>query len=66
MAHTFGQRDRGGSGSGRWRALALLAVTLVLSITTWFSAVIPQLRLQWDLSEREDPPLDVTDDANTH
>jgi MFS family permease len=37
---------------GRWRALALLAVTLVLSMTTWFSAsaVIPQLRAEWDLS----------------
>ena len=36
----------------RWRALALLAVTLVLSMTTWFSAsaVIPQLREEWDLS----------------
>jgi MFS family permease len=36
----------------RWRALALLAVTLVLSMTTWFSAsaVIPQLRVEWDLS----------------
>lgn len=38
--------------SERWRALALLAVTLVLSMTTWFSAsaVIPQLREEWDLS----------------
>src|SRR4030095_11735808 len=36
----------------RWRALALLAVTLVLSMTTWFSAsaVIPQLREEWHLS----------------
>lgn len=36
----------------RWRALALLSVTLVLSMTTWFSAsaVIPQLRVEWDLS----------------
>ena len=38
--------------SERWRALALLAVTLVLSMTTWFSAtaVIPQLRAEWNLS----------------
>jgi MFS family permease len=38
--------------SGRWRALTLLAVTLVLSMTTWFSAtaVIPQLRAEWELS----------------
>lgn len=36
----------------RWRTLALLAVTLVLSMTTWFSAsaVIPQLREAWGLS----------------
>lgn len=36
----------------RWRALALLAVTLVLSMSTWFSAsaVIPQLREAWELS----------------
>ena len=38
--------------SGRWRILALLALTLVLSMTTWFSAsaVIPQLREEWSLS----------------
>ena len=37
---------------GRWRALALLAITLVLSMTTWFSAsaVVPQLRGEWGLS----------------
>jgi MFS family permease len=36
----------------RWRALTLLAVTLVLSMSTWFSAsaVIPQLRGEWGLS----------------
>jgi MFS family permease len=38
--------------SERWCALALLSVTLVLSMTTWFSAsaVIPQLREEWHLS----------------
>ena len=38
---------------GRWRALLLLAVALVLSMTTWFSAsaVVPQLRAEWDLSD---------------
>ena len=43
----------GGGSTGRWRALALLAVTLVFSMTTWLSAsaVIPQLRAQWDLSD---------------
>jgi hypothetical protein len=37
---------------GRWRALTLLALTLVLSMSTWFSAtaIIPQLRAQWELS----------------
>ncbi|MEA2447197.1 MAG: hypothetical protein QOK47_834 [Actinomycetota bacterium] len=34
------------------RALILLAVSLILSMTTWFSAsaVLPQLRALWDLS----------------
>jgi MFS family permease len=38
--------------SGRWRALSLLSVVLVLSISTWFSAssVIPQLRELWALN----------------
>jgi MFS family permease len=38
--------------SARSRALALLAVALVLSMTTWFSAsaVVPQLREEWSLS----------------
>ena len=33
------------------KALGLLAAALVLSMTTWFSAtaVVPQLREQWDL-----------------
>jgi MFS family permease len=37
----------------RRRTLTLLAVALVLSMTTWFSAsaVIPQLRVQWGLSD---------------
>ncbi len=37
--------------AGRRRALALLSLTLVLSMTTWFSAsaVIPQLRELWGL-----------------
>jgi MFS family permease len=36
----------------RTRALALLALALVLSMTTWFSAtaVVPQLREEWNLS----------------
>jgi MFS family permease len=40
------------TGQGRWLALALVAVTLVLSWSTWFSAsaVLPHLRDAWDLS----------------
>jgi len=38
--------------AGRSRALALLALAVVLSMTTWFSAtaVVPQLRDEWGLS----------------
>jgi len=38
---------------GRARALALLALALVLSMTTWFSAtaVVPQLRAEWALGD---------------
>ena len=38
---------------GRGRALTLLAIALVLSMTTWFSAtaVLPQLRDEWGLSD---------------
>jgi hypothetical protein len=37
---------------GRWQMLVTLAATLVLSMTTWFSAsaVISQLREEWHLS----------------
>jgi MFS family permease len=39
--------------AGRWRALALLAVATVLAMSTWFSAsaVVPQLRVRWDLGD---------------
>jgi len=45
--------DASEQAAGRWRALTLLAVALVLSMTTWFSAsaVVPQLRAEWDLSD---------------
>ncbi len=38
--------------SRKWGALALMAITLVLSMSTWFSAsaVIPQLQEHWELS----------------
>jgi MFS family permease len=53
MIDASGKHARDEKSTGRWRVLALLAVTLVLSMTTWFSAsaVIPQLRVQWDLSD---------------
>jgi MFS family permease len=37
---------------GRWRALVLLALAMVLSMSTWFSAsaVLPALRAAWHLS----------------
>ena len=37
---------------GRWAALAILAVAVLLSMTTWFSAsaVVPQLRVEWGLT----------------
>jgi nitrate/nitrite transporter NarK len=45
--------DASEQAAGRWRALALLSAALVLSMTTWFSAsaVVPQLRAEWDLSD---------------
>ncbi len=41
--------------AGRWRVLALLAVGVMLSMTTWFStsAVMPELRERWALSTNE-------------
>lgn len=46
-------QQRKGGVADRRLALALLALTLVLSMSTWFSAsaVIPQLRVRWDLSD---------------
>src|SRR5215204_3608708 len=53
MMDTPGERGGEVRRTGRWRALTLLAATLVLAMSTWFSAsaVIPQLRVQWDLSD---------------
>lgn len=36
----------------KWRSLTLLAITLILSMSTWFSAsaVLPQLKELWNLS----------------
>lgn len=48
----YGERSWEVRHAGRWRALVLLALTLVLSMSTWFfaTAVIPQLDAQWELS----------------
>ena len=45
--------DRADLAPGRTRALALLAASLVLAMTTWFSAsaVVPQLRDDWGLGD---------------
>jgi MFS family permease len=36
----------------RWKVLAILAIAIVLSLTTWFSAtaITPELKREWDLS----------------
>lgn len=38
-------------GQRRWRVLAVLSLAIVLSMTTWFSAtaVVPELRAEWNL-----------------
>jgi MFS family permease len=40
-------------GQGRWRVLALVSLAVVLSMTPWFSAtaILPELRVEWGLSE---------------
>jgi MFS family permease len=45
--------DRADLTPGRSRALATLAAALVLAMTTWFSAsaVVPQLRADWGVSD---------------
>ena len=46
---------------GRWAALAVLAVAVLLSMTTWFSAsaVVPQLRSDWGLTAGEGALLTI-------
>jgi MFS family permease len=41
------------AGYARWRALALLSLAELLSMSLWFSAaaVVPALRLEWNLSD---------------
>ncbi len=42
-----------GTDDGRWRALTVLALAMVLAMSTWFSAsaVVPQLRTRWELGD---------------
>lgn len=49
---SISSRARGEVLPGRRQALSVLAVVLVLTMTTWFSttAVLPQLQVSWDLS----------------
>ncbi len=46
---------------GRYRALAILAIAMVLSMSTWFSAsaVLPQLRALWGLGSGESAWLTI-------
>ncbi|MEK7862338.1 MAG: MFS transporter [Chloroflexota bacterium] len=46
---------------GRYRALAVLAIAMVLSMSTWFSAsaVLPQLRALWGLGSGESAWLTI-------
>lgn len=39
--------------AGRWQALAVIALAVVLSLTTWFSAtaITPELKAAWTLSD---------------
>jgi MFS family permease len=41
------------SGNARWRALALLSLAELLGMSLWFSAsaVVPALRVEWNLSD---------------
>jgi MFS family permease len=45
-------RQASSEHAAQWRALATLAAVLVLSMSTWFSAsaVVPQLRAEWNIS----------------
>ena len=50
-----------GSEPSKWRALALLALAMVLSMSTWFSAsaVLPALRERWSLGNAESSLLTI-------
>ncbi|CAN5829753.1 MFS transporter [soil metagenome] len=46
---------------GRWKGLAILAVAMLLAMTTWFSAtaVVPQLEAEWSLSSAQSAWLTI-------
>ena len=48
-------REEHASVPGQRASLAVMAIVVVLSMTTWFStsAIIPQLRTQWSLGTNE-------------
>lgn len=43
-------RDGSEPAAGRWTMLALVAAALILSRTTWFSAVLPEMQARFRLS----------------
>ncbi|MCA1666122.1 MAG: MFS transporter [Thermomicrobia bacterium] len=47
--------------AGRWRALAVMAGAVLLSMTTWFSAsaVVPQVRAAWGLTTNQSSLLTI-------
>ena len=51
----------GQRATGKWRALAVLATAMILAMTTWFStsAVIPQLRSEWSLTDTQSAWLTI-------
>ncbi len=55
MASSESDNTQQGDPPGRWRALTVLGVAMVLSMATWFSAsaVLPQLRAHLSLSTTE-------------
>jgi MFS family permease len=68
MAAALGSRGGGsspraapGSALGHRRSLALIALAVLLAMTTWFSAtaVLPQLRLAWSLTTAQEAFLTV-------
>lgn len=55
VAHQVASVDADTLPDGRWRALAVMAGAMLLSMTTWFSAsaVVPQVRAAWGLTTNQ-------------